>query len=951
MPIDLEDLRARLRVDVSELRTAPTKVRAAVARMQAAADGSPVQVRVETDEEGVVGEARQAKRHAQTAVDTGGPVKIGTEVDLRQFITLAQRIRDIRTLASATLGPVEQFSRTVARMAVVAGAASAALVAGTGLSGGLLAVAAAASQAAGALPLLAPAVAAFASVSLTAKVAALGVADAIGDKLAPVTEHLSHNAQSLVNQFGDLVPAFTRVKNSIQDAGFAGLSDVVKPLAGRYLPLLDAAGQRVARTFNGVLRSAIRSLLNTTAQWQLAAVLDDAHRALQAFAPQLARIPRIMLDVAAAAGPAFRGLATQLSGTLGRLLDRLQRGVDTGALTAAVTRGLQAIVNLGRIIASVFSAVGSVVRAASATFGGDLLGSIAKATRSLADFAKSAQGQETLRAVFAATIPVLRLLIGLGGQLEPVLKQLAPVVLRLANAFLTALGPVLPIAGDLLTELGSALADILPAVSDVAVAVGRTLTSALKILAPVLPPLVDAIGTLLSPTGALSAVLSALAPVLPVIARGLGDVVTPLAGAFVTAVNQLAPVLPDLAKAFADFAVAVAGGLAEALIAIAPSLPDIAQAMTDLFLALTPVAVQTIGTFADIMKALAPVIAGAAGALADFAADLGPIAPSVIGIVVALRAWTVAQAVLNATLLANPIGVVIALLALLAIAIADVVKQVKLLAPAFSVMWVTVSGAVSKLWADLRGTFAGIIGSVRGWVLSVGVQVSGAVAFFAGLPGRVGAALSILPGTLGRAFSSAFSAARTAIVSGIQSVVGYIQGIPDRIVEALGDLGGILFRAGQRIVQGLIDGIASMFAALRDQASRLAGLITGFLPGSPVREGPLRVLNRGYAGRQIIGMLSAGIGAGLPDLRRQLSAVTSEVAALGTGAPFAGGPQRPSAVGGSTASSADALSDAVARGAQAGVRDALLGWRGRGDVLGEIVADLLDTAMASGPRR
>lgn len=128
-------------------------------------------------------------------------------------------------------------------------------------------------------------------------------------------------------------------------------------------------------------------------------------------------------------------------------------------------------------------------------------------------------------------------------------------------------------------------------------------------------------------------------------------------------------------------------------------------------------------------------------------------------------------------------------------------------------------------------------------------------------------------GTAKRIVSDAMGSIVRAVSSKISSVLSTIRGLPGRIRGALGNLGGLLYRAGQQVVQGLINGIRSMLGSLANIASSAAGTIARHLPGSPVKEGPLRVLNNGYAGGQIASMLAGGMAKGLPAVTRAASSL------------------------------------------------------------------------------
>lgn len=801
MPFDLEDLRARLRVDLSELRRARVAVREEIRRIKAAAAGDPITLRFDTDARQLLAETSRARRAAQFAADRN-PIEVRTRIDARQLYALAQSLRDLRTVYSATLGPVRDFGRTVATTAVVAGGASAGLVGAAGLSGGLLAVAAAASQAAGALPLAVTGMAAVAVVSGTARVAMLGVADAIGDKLAPITEHLSRNAQALVDRIGGLVPVLTRVKNAIQDAGFAGLADVVRPLAEQYLPLLRRTGVGLAQTVNVTLRGAIRSLRTESAQLDLGRVLGAASSAAVELAPVLQRIPRLLLGIAAAAAPAFRDLTEMAGEAASAIVNRLQRGLDTGTLAASIERGVAALAHLAGTAAAVASSIRSVVRAATTAFGGDLLLAINRAATHMAIFLRSVQGQQALKAFFTATVPVLRGLAEIARILAPLLASLAPVILELAQAFTTALIPVVPVAAELARTLGQALAAVLPAVSAVAVAIGGALTQALQILAPVLPPLLTAITGLLSPTGLLAAVLRALAPVLPILTQGLASVVTILAGAFTTAVNALAPVLPDLANAVAALAVALAQGLSRALISIAPYLPDIVVGFADLLVALTPLipiiadlVVQTLPLTIQILPPLLRLLTTIAPAVVFLARVFSVL---MIPSLILFRLWT---------------GLVAGMLNVLKTAIDGTVAGVTIAVQWFGVFAGVLRGAFSDAIARVKGLFVAAWNAMQNAAITAAQGVLTVISLIlGGISGLLGA-LGRLPGPFGAPFRAGKEAVDRARGS-VETLKNRIDGLRPKVVDVTVNIRGreviatapTAGRAGMLAYGGWVDG-------------------------------------------------------------------------------------------------------------------------------------------------
>ncbi|MET7398956.1 hypothetical protein ABZS66_36310 [Dactylosporangium sp. NPDC005572] len=83
--------------------------------------------------------------------------------------------------------------------------------------------------------------------------------------------------------------------------------------------------------------------------------------------------------------------------------------------------------------------------------------------------------------------------------------------------------------------------------------------------------------------------------------------------------------------------------------------------------------------------------------------------------------------------------------------------------------------------------------------------------------------------------------------------------LPITIGQAIANAATRAYEGGQAIISSLINGLTSRLQALRNIAEEIGQTIADFLPGSPVKKGPLRVLNNHYAGGQIVKMLSDGM--------------------------------------------------------------------------------------------
>jgi phage-related protein len=226
-----------------------------------------------------------------------------------------------------------------------------------------------------------------------------------------------------------------------------------------------------------------------------------------------------------------------------------------------------------------------------------------------------------------------------------------------------------------------------------------------------------------------------------------------------------------------------------------------------------------------------------------------------------------------------------------------------------------------------------------------------------------------------RAIVGVVSGIMQSVKSAVSSGAGQLAGLVSRgisaAVSAVAGFAGRMFAAGANIVGSLISGLTSRLGGLLEIAGKVAGAIAKVLPGSPVREGPLKVLNNGRAGKAIIDMIAGGISARQGEARRVMSNVVGGMsdelnrlattqslglmaslgvsgaasAASGTGATFRAAAATSGASGGGpNAATVDALAAAVIRGL-AGAE-----FKVDSDGIGRIVAGSLVPAFVMGAR-
>lgn len=237
------------------------------------------------------------------------------------------------------------------------------------------------------------------------------------------------------------------------------------------------------------------------------------------------------------------------------------------------------------------------------------------------------------------------------------------------------------------------------------------------------------------------------------------------------------------------------------------------------------------------------------------------VASMINGVVTAVQAYqaanegaTIAQALLNGVMNANPIMLVVTLLAGL---IATIVT-----------LWNTNEGfrnAVINVWNAFKDTVGNAITSVGGFIDNL-------ISWFQALPGRIGAFLSNVISNVQNWASNMVSRASAAGSNFVNGVVSFISGLPsavwnwlssaltnawnfagqlaqaganaasglvNNIIGTISSLPGQLYNWGVDMISGIANGIRSAIHKVTSAVSDVAGKIKSFLHFSRPDEGPL----------------------------------------------------------------------------------------------------------------
>lgn len=276
---------------------------------------------------------------------------------------------------------------------------------------------------------------------------------------------------------------------------------------------------------------------------------------------------------------------------------------------------------------------------------------------------------------------------------------------------------------------------------------------------------------------------------------------------------------------------------------------------------------------------------GAGGKFAAVAktigSNLGTIAP-VVGVLVsglaAYRVATLASAAasavlaagtagatgatwsLNAALRANPIGIVVTALTLLAAGLVIAYKKSE-----------TFRNIVNGAFEAVKTGAVAVSNFITKTVPAAFERVRSAAATALGwIKSNWPAILGILTGPFGSA-ATAIGKSWESIKDGGTRVVEFIKTIPSKILGVFSALEAGMYAAGGKLMGMLADGIKAAVLKPYNELKAAADKLKGLLPGSPIKEGPLKPWNNGTPGTLLMDFLARGIKKGGAKTREALS--------------------------------------------------------------------------------
>lgn len=734
--------------------------------------------------------------------------------------------------------------------------------------------AAAVEQLAGAALLLPAGALAGAAAFGTLKIATSGFGDAMKNlddpaKFAEAIGKLSPNARAAAVAVRGLKPQLDSLKESVQDGLFDGFAGTIKNLGSRYLPVLKTQLSSIASQMNQMAQYAADTLMKPAVVESVTKALSGTDGLFKNMKTSLGDVLEGFISLAGIGAKYLPRLGTAISNVSAKFKDWISTNPDK--ITRLIDDSIAGFKDLGAIFRNLVAIAGTVFTGLSDGQGSFLSG-LRETTTEVRKFLETTKAQEALKSLGAsmsAVSDVMRtVLITALQELTPVVIAIGPAIKTFAELVGKALVRVIRAAAPVLEWFATLLAEHPGLVTGIAVALA-TLFPILKAIASGFSVLRTAMLAWVLVTGTASASVlglfrslhvgqvavqllktawQGLKVVFGALPFGKGIVLlTALAAALVTAYQT-----NDYFKQSVDQLFSALGGLFKALQPLFDVFGDsMGTVIPQVIAALTPVIETLVGVLGGVAKALAEVIKFITPFI-EFVATLAggqlqTLIPIILGIVGAVKAWKIAQTLLNAAMRANPLGIVITIIGLLV-------------------------GALIYAWENSE-TFRNIVMAVWNGVktgISAAVDfIKSAIGWFGQLPGLI---------------SGWFGSAKDWAVRKLGELVDWVRGIPGRILSALGNLGSLLAGSGRALVDGFLSGIRGAWDRVVGFVRQGMQWLRNLWPFSPAKDGPFS--GRGYvtySGAALTNDFADSLRRGMPQVvgaaRGLMSAVNTEFSA------------------------------------------------------------------------
>ena len=310
------------------------------------------------------------------------------------------------------------------------------------------------------------------------KIAFIGVSDAIqavldGDpeKITEALKGLSPSARSVVREFQALLPSLRGVKTAIQEAFFSQTRGELTRLARALLPSVSKGLQGIAGELGVIVREFAQMFRTPQGIAFINRVLAVTQRILDGAANGV----QGLVDVFFKLGDTGLGVVEKLGELLFKSAEDLAEFVDKAQETGALDRFLNEALATLRELWGLVKAVGNLIAALFSRGddeGRSFIATLTEMTNQLAEFFRSAEGQEFLQDM-VDLLPEVAAALGLVFTSLQVSAQMISTYIDFVKTMIGFWSEVISVAKDVGSAIGSAFATAWDAVSNFFVAVGE----------------------------------------------------------------------------------------------------------------------------------------------------------------------------------------------------------------------------------------------------------------------------------------------------------------------------------------------------------------------------------------------------------------------------------------------------------------------------------------------
>lgn len=401
----------------------------------------------------------------------------------------------------------------------------------------------------------------------------------------------------------------------------------------------------------------------------------------------------------------------------------------------------------------------------------------------------------------------------------------------------------------------------------------RDLASQLRVYAAQNPQFMGAVLGAAAAFSALGiAIWIATTPLAPFIAIVLGVVAAVAGLAFIfvkvrdnwgsiagpgTLVNKI---FNDITSSMAGLRVIIDQVAGSALKALQGAWDELKPALQQILPILGGIAAIVVGVLIGALSGLAHMVIPLAQAVGVILAGAMRILAGVLNVIIGIVNFFVnAVQGIVAVFQGNPVK-----------AVAFFQKAVEGLGQAFHGVLQIITGAVQAIWGVISGVFGAIIAFIIGFI-------HGIVSWFQNLANTL-VHHSIIPDmimAIWQWFINLGPNAWHAFSNFVGGLVDRARQLPGMIKNAIGNLAGLLFDAGKNVVQGLLNGIMSVWGNITSWVGNQLNNLRNMFPHSPVKEGPLMDLHTWMP--NLVKVLSDTAESSGPSLRSSMSRVAGQV--------------------------------------------------------------------------